>query len=81
MRSSSISFHCHSDLFVLPSSRFVVQLPKLDGLKVIGSAGSDDKVAFLKEIGVDVAFNYKTTSTKEVLAEHGPIDMYVFFYW
>lgn len=59
-----------------PVGATVVQLAKSQGLKVIGSAGSEDKVKFLKEIGVDVAFNYKTTSTKEVLAEHGPIDIY-----
>lgn len=33
----------------------------------------------MKEIGADVAFNYKTTSTSEVLAKEGPIDMYVLF--
>ncbi|KAF4618892.1 hypothetical protein D9613_009804 [Agrocybe pediades] len=54
----------------------VIQLAKRDGLKVIGSAGSDEKVLFMKEIGADVAFNYKTTSTKEVLAKEGPIDIY-----
>ena len=53
----------------------MIQLAKDAGLKVIASAGSDDKVAYMKSIGADVAFNYKTTSTKEVLAEHGPIDM------
>jgi NADPH-dependent curcumin reductase CurA len=42
-------------------SRTVIQLAKLQGLKVIGSAGSDEKVQFMKEIGADVAFNYKTT--------------------
>ena len=31
----------------------------------------------MKEIGADVAFNYKTTSTSEVLAKEGPIDMSV----
>jgi NADPH-dependent curcumin reductase CurA len=56
-------------------SRFVIQLAKLEGLKVIASAGSDDKVKFMKEIGADVAFNYKTTSTAEVLKREGPIDM------
>ncbi|KAF8811022.1 NAD(P)-binding protein [Phlegmacium glaucopus] len=54
----------------------VIQLAKLDGLKVIGSAGSDEKVRFMKEIGADVAFNYKTTSTTEVLEKEGPIDVY-----
>ncbi|KAG6917866.1 hypothetical protein DXG01_000636 [Tephrocybe rancida] len=55
---------------------FVIQLAKLDGLKVIASAGSDEKVAFMKSIGADVAFNYKTTSTAEVLEKEGPIDVY-----
>jgi NADPH-dependent curcumin reductase CurA len=36
-------------------------LAKQDGQKVIASAGSDEKVKFMKEIGADVAFNYKTT--------------------
>ena len=31
----------------------------------------------MKDIGADVAFNYKTTSTSEVLAKEGPIDMFV----
>lgn len=53
----------------------VVQLAKAEGLRVIGSAGSDEKVKFLKEIGVDVPFNYKTTDTRQILEEHGPIDM------
>jgi len=53
----------------------VVQLAKLDGVKIIASAGSDPKVEFMKEIGVDVAFNYKTTSTNEVLEKEGPLDM------
>jgi NADPH-dependent curcumin reductase CurA len=38
----------------------VIQLAKQQGLKVIGSAGSDEKVQFMKDIGADVAFNYKT---------------------
>ena len=58
-------------------SRIVIQLAKLDGLKVIASAGSEEKVKFMKEIGADVAFNYKTTSTNEVLEKEGPIDMSV----
>ena len=31
----------------------------------------------MKDIGADVAFNYKTTSTAEVLEKEGPIDMFV----
>ncbi|KAG6887241.1 hypothetical protein C0992_013193 [Termitomyces sp. T32_za158] len=54
----------------------VIQLAKLDGLKVIASAGSAEKVAFMKNIGADVAFNYKTTDTAQVLEREGPIDVY-----
>ncbi|KAJ4494988.1 alcohol dehydrogenase [Lentinula edodes] len=51
-----------------PVGSIVVQLAKQDGLKVIASTGSDEKVKFCKEIGADVAFNYKTTNTADVLA-------------
>lgn len=53
----------------------MVQLAKRDGLKVIASASTDSKVHFMKEIGADVAFNYKTIETREVLAKEGPIHM------
>ena len=59
-----------------PVGSFVVQLAKADGLKVIASAGSDEKVAFAKSIGADIVFNYKTTNTAEVLEKEGPIDVY-----
>ncbi|KAJ3556936.1 hypothetical protein NM688_g1753 [Phlebia brevispora] len=59
-----------------PVGSFVVQLAKAAGLKVIASAGSEDKVAFVKSLGADVAFNYKTTSTEEVLKKEGPINIY-----
>ncbi|KAF9523394.1 alcohol dehydrogenase [Crepidotus variabilis] len=49
---------------------------QLDGLKVIASAGSDEKVEFIKELGADVAFNYKTTSTENVLQKEGPLDIF-----
>ena len=44
-------------------------------MKVIASAGSEEKVKFLQECGADVAFNYKTTSYEEVLSKHGPINL------
>ncbi len=38
----------------------VAQIAKLSGCKVIGSAGSDEKIRWLKEdLGLDEAFNYK----------------------
>ncbi|KAJ7604463.1 hypothetical protein FB45DRAFT_956754 [Roridomyces roridus] len=59
-----------------PVGSMVIQLAKRDGLRVIACAGSDEKVQFMKEIGADVAFNYKTTDTREVLKKEGPIDIY-----
>lgn len=54
----------------------VCQLAKLQGLKVVASAGSDEKVRYLTdELHVDVAFNYKTTNVEKVLAEN-PLDIY-----
>ncbi|KAF7800084.1 hypothetical protein EIP86_011327 [Pleurotus ostreatoroseus] len=59
-----------------PVGATVVQIAKAEGLKVIASAGSEEKVAFLKSIGADVAFNYKTQNTAEILAKEGPINIY-----
>jgi NADPH-dependent curcumin reductase CurA len=43
--------------------QIVCQIAKNDGLKVIASAGSDDKVKYLREeLGVDVAFNCESTA-------------------
>ena len=39
----------------------VGQLAKIQGCRVIGTAGSDEKVAHLKALGFDEAINYKTT--------------------
>jgi NADPH-dependent curcumin reductase CurA len=39
----------------------VIQLAKQQGLKVIASAGSQAKVDFMKSVGADVVFNYKTS--------------------
>jgi len=63
-------------LYLSPCS-IVIQLAKIDGSRVIASAGSEEKVNFMKEIGADVTFNYKTTDTREVLRKEGPINMYV----
>ncbi|THH29040.1 hypothetical protein EUX98_g5140 [Antrodiella citrinella] len=45
-------------------------------IKIIASAGSAEKLEILKEAGADVVFNYKTTNTGKVLAEHGPVDIF-----
>ncbi|KAJ7448712.1 hypothetical protein FB451DRAFT_1187531 [Mycena latifolia] len=60
-----------------PMRQKVIQFAKRDGLKVIASAGSEVKVEFMKKIGADVAFDYKTTDTRKVLAREGPIDVHV----
>ena len=49
------------------------QIAKLHGMRVVSSAGSDEKVAMLRdELGVDYAFNYKTTPISEGLAQGCP---------
>ncbi|QRV77249.1 Zinc-binding dehydrogenase [Ceratobasidium sp. AG-Ba] len=59
-----------------PVGSLVAQISKIKGLKVIASAGSSAKVDYLRSIGVDVAFNYKTDNTRQILAKEGPIDLY-----
>lgn len=59
-----------------PVGATVIQLAKKDGLKVIASAGSDEKVEFMKSLGADVVFNYKTEKTADVLQREGPINIY-----
>ncbi|KAG8455036.1 hypothetical protein GDO86_001308, partial [Hymenochirus boettgeri] len=51
----------------------VGQIAKIKGCKVVGSAGTDDKLTFLKEIGFDEVFNYKTVSSlAEALKKASP---------
>jgi hypothetical protein len=52
----------------------VGQIAKLKGCKVIGSAGSAEKVAWLRELGFDEAFDYRETDTREALSDG--IDIY-----
>jgi NADPH-dependent curcumin reductase CurA len=57
----------------------VAQIAKAKGHTVIGSAGGAQKVAFLKEIGVDHTIDYKTeTNLTAALAKAAPggIDVY-----
>ena len=56
------------------------QLAKLRGCRVIGSAGSMDKVMFLREeCGFDVAFDYKVGSVLEQLNVEAPDGIDVYF--
>ncbi len=57
----------------------VCQIAKIKGARVIGSAGSDEKVAWLKSLGVDEVVNYRTApdllEAVRALAPRG-IDVY-----
>ena len=56
------------------------QIAKLKGAaRVIGSAGSDEKIRWLREIGFDVAFNYRATQVLSQLREAAPHGIDVYF--
>ena len=52
----------------------VGQIAKQRGCRVIGSAGSPEKVAWLRELGFDEAFDYREAPVREAL--RGGIDLY-----
>ncbi|MDA8195925.1 MAG: NADP-dependent oxidoreductase [Actinomycetota bacterium] len=56
----------------------VGQMAKIKGLKVIGSAGGEGKVARLKELGFDSALDYRAGDIKGQLLDAAPngIDIY-----
>jgi NADPH-dependent curcumin reductase CurA len=56
------------------------QFAKLRGHQVIGSAGSDEKVAYLiDELGLDAAFNYRDGPVAELLKATAPNGIDVYF--
>ncbi len=56
------------------------QIAKLKGAaRVIGSAGSDEKVRWLREIGFDAAFNYKAGPVLKQLRKAAPDGIDVYF--
>lgn len=59
--------------------QIVGQLAKHEGLRVIGSVGSDEKLDYIiKELGFDGGFNYKNEKPADALARLAPegIDIY-----
>ncbi len=59
--------------------QLVGQLAKHEGLRVIGSVGSDEKLDYIiKELGFDGGFNYKNEKPADALARLAPegIDIY-----
>jgi NADPH-dependent curcumin reductase CurA len=56
------------------------QLAKVHGCRVLGSAGSPEKIAYLRdELGFDAAFNYKDGPVHELLARNAPDGIDVYF--
>jgi NADPH-dependent curcumin reductase CurA len=72
------------DTFVVSAASGAVggvvgQIAKINGCRVIGTAGSDEKTAYIvDELGFDAAINYKTENVAERLRElcPGGIDCY-----
>lgn len=54
------------------TGQYAVQLAKLAGNTVVGTCGSADKAAMLREIGCDRVVNYREESLKDVLRETAP---------
>ena len=54
------------------------QMAAIAGCRVLGSAGSVEKLAWLRDLGFDGVFNYREQSAREALAELAPegIDIY-----
>jgi NADPH2:quinone reductase len=50
----------------------VVQMAKILGARVITTAGSDEKVAACRELGADLALNYKTADVEAAVKEFAP---------
>ncbi|WP_412768009.1 NADP-dependent oxidoreductase [Halobacillus yeomjeoni] len=58
----------------------VVQIGKILGCRVVGIAGSDEKITYLKEtLGVDEAINYKTENVYQALEAACPNGIDVYF--
>jgi NADPH-dependent curcumin reductase CurA len=56
------------------------QLAKIKGCRVIGSAGSAEKVAFLKDaLGFDAAFSYRDGPVRTLLGDAAPEGIDVYF--
>ena len=57
----------------------VVQIAKAKGMRVIGSAGGADKVAWVKELGADAAIDYKAEPIVPALQRVAPDGIDVYF--
>ena len=55
------------------------QMAKIAGCRVIGSAGSEEKLAWLRELGFDGVFNYRETTARDALAQLAADGIDVYF--
>ncbi|PIA13208.1 quinone oxidoreductase-like protein [Coemansia reversa NRRL 1564] len=60
--------------------QMVLQLAKAQGLNVIGVAGSDEKLEYVKQLGADTVFNYKTCGNlTEAIRKAAPNGVDIFY--
>lgn len=57
----------------------VVQIATIAGARVVGIAGTDEKVQFVKQLGADTVINYRTEDVGQTLAEACPNGVDVYF--
>jgi NADPH-dependent curcumin reductase CurA len=73
----------HDTVFVSGAAGAVgsvaAQLARVRGARAIGSAGTPEKVAWLDELGLDAAFDYRETETRQALRELAPDGVDVYF--
>jgi NADPH-dependent curcumin reductase CurA len=55
------------------------QLAQTRGARVVGSAGSPEKLAWLRDLGLDGVFDYHETSTRDALRDLAPEGIDVYF--
>jgi NADPH:quinone reductase-like Zn-dependent oxidoreductase len=57
------------------TGQYAVQLAKRAGATVVGTCGSDEKAALLRDLGADRAVNYRDEDLGAVLKDAGPYDV------
>jgi NADPH-dependent curcumin reductase CurA len=55
------------------------QMARIAGCRVIGSAGSSEKLAWLEELGFDASFDYRAEPVRDALARLAPDGIDVYF--
>jgi NADPH-dependent curcumin reductase CurA len=55
------------------------QMARIAGCRVVGSAGTEEKLAWLRELGFDAVFSYRERSTRDALRELAPDGIGIYF--